>query len=75
MTLPRLIVPKRYIDKRGWFSETFHETRLRDIGITCRFVQENQSYSQRAGTLRGLHFQVPPAEQAKLTSVLRGKNS
>ena len=73
MNLPRVIIPKRHIDERGWFSETFHEMRLRDLGIDCRFVQDNQSYSKRAGTLRGLHFQVPPAEQAKLISVLRGK--
>ena len=73
MNLPRVIVPKRLVDSRGWFSETFHEIRLRELGITCRFVQENQSYSRRIGTLRGLHFQNPPAEQAKLISVLRGK--
>lgn len=71
--LPRIIVPKRHADDRGWFSETFHEKRLREIGITCRFVQDNQSSSKRAGTLRGLHFQVPPAPQAKLVGVLRGR--
>ena len=71
--LPRLIVPKRHVDDRGWFSETFHEKRLRDIGITCHFVQDNQSSSKRAGTLRGFHFQLPPAAQAKLVSVLRGR--
>ena len=71
--LPRIIAPKRYVDDRGWFSETFHEERLRDIGITSRFVQDNQSSSKRAGTLRGLHFQVPPAAQAKLVSVVRGR--
>jgi dTDP-4-dehydrorhamnose 3,5-epimerase len=71
--LPRIIAPKRYVDDRGWFSETFHEKRLRDIGITCRFVQDNQSSSKRAGTLRGLHFQVPPAAQAKLVGVVRGR--
>ncbi len=73
MSLPCLIVPKRHVDDRGWFSETFHEKRLRDIGITCRFVQDNQSSSKRAGTLRGLHFQLPPAAQAKLVSVMRGR--
>jgi dTDP-4-dehydrorhamnose 3,5-epimerase len=71
--LPRIIVPPRHVDDRGWFSETFHEKRLRDIGITCRFVQDNQSSSKRAGTLRGLHFQIPPAAQAKLVSVVRGR--
>jgi len=73
MELPRSIVPKRHVDDRGWFSEIFHEKRLRDLGITCRFVQDNQAISRRAGTLRGLHFQLPPAAQAKLVSVLRGR--
>ena len=36
-------------------------------------MQDNQSYSKRAGTLRGLHFQAPPFAQAKLISVLRGR--
>src|SRR5215813_5877808 len=70
---PRIIVPKRHVDDRGWFSETYHEQRLRDLGITCRFVQDNQSSSKRAGTLRGLHFQLPPMAQAKLIAVLSGR--
>ena len=73
MDLPQVITPKRHFDDRGWFSETFREMRLRDIGIPCRFVQENQSYSKDTGTLRGMHFQVPPAAQAKLIAVLRGR--
>jgi dTDP-4-dehydrorhamnose 3,5-epimerase len=71
--LPRIIAPKRHVDARGWFSETFHEQRLCGVGVTCRFVQDNQSSSKRLGTLRGLHFQLPPAVQAKLVSVLRGR--
>jgi dTDP-4-dehydrorhamnose 3,5-epimerase len=70
--LPRVTTPKRHLDPRGWFSETFHQQRLDDFGIHCRFVQDNQSYSARAGTLRGLHFQLPPHAQAKLIMVLRG---
>jgi dTDP-4-dehydrorhamnose 3,5-epimerase len=70
---PRIIVPKRHVDDRGWFSEIFHEKRLYDLGITCRFVQDNQAISIRAGTLRGLHFQLPPPAQAKLVTVLRGR--
>jgi dTDP-4-dehydrorhamnose 3,5-epimerase len=46
---------------------------LREIGITSRFVQDNQSSSKQAGTLRGLHFQLPPAAQAKLVTVVRGQ--
>jgi dTDP-4-dehydrorhamnose 3,5-epimerase len=73
VTLPRIIVPKRHVDDRGWFSEIFHEKRLQEIGIACRFVQDNASSSKRAGTLRGLHFQLPPAAQAKLVTVMRGR--
>jgi dTDP-4-dehydrorhamnose 3,5-epimerase len=70
--LPWVTTPKRHHDPRGWFSETFHQQRLDDLGI-CRFVQDNHSYSARAGTLRGLHFQLPPHAQAKLIMVLRGR--
>ena len=73
VNLPRLFVPKRHVDDRGWFSEIFHQERLRDIGITCRFVQDNQSSSKHTGTLRGLHFQLPPAAQAKLVTVVKGR--
>jgi dTDP-4-dehydrorhamnose 3,5-epimerase len=71
--LPQIIVPKRHVDDRGWFSEIFHEKRLHEHGITCRFVQDNQATSKRAGTLRGLHFQLPPRAQAKLVTVVRGR--
>jgi dTDP-4-dehydrorhamnose 3,5-epimerase len=71
--LPRIIIPKRHADDRGWFSEIFHEKRLYEHGITCRFVQDNQATSKQAGTLRGLHFQLPPRAQAKLITVVRGR--
>jgi dTDP-4-dehydrorhamnose 3,5-epimerase len=71
--LPLAFVPKRHADSRGWLSETFHDKRLRDLGIVCTFVQENQSSSSRRGTLRGFHFQAPPAAQAKLICVLHGR--
>jgi dTDP-4-dehydrorhamnose 3,5-epimerase len=73
MDLPHVIVPSRHVDDRGWLSETFSEARLQVIGILHHFVQENRSYSRCTGTLRGLHFQLPPLEQAKLISVLRGR--
>jgi dTDP-4-dehydrorhamnose 3,5-epimerase len=71
--VPRVFIPKRHHDHRGWFSETFRENQLHELGIPCRFVQENQSSSKRAGTLRGLHFQLPPSAQAKLITVSRGR--
>ena len=71
--LPLIIRPKRFVDNRGWFSETYNEGRLIEIGIHHPFVQDNQSCSTRSGTLRGIHFQVPPAAQAKLITVLQGR--
>src|ERR1700689_2491694 len=71
--LPMKIIPKRHADNRGWFSETFHQGRLHDLGIICTFVQDNLSSSNRSGTVRGFHFQEPPAAQAKLISVLHGR--
>lgn len=72
-TLPLIVIPGRHADNRGWLSEIFHEQRLRELGIVHRFIQDNQSSSKRAGTVRGLHFQRPPATQAKLVRVLHGR--
>ena len=73
MDVPRLMRPKRHVDSRGWFSETYRQDKLLELGISCRFIQENQSFSARKGTVRGLHFQTPPAAQAKLVTVLSGR--
>ena len=73
-TLPCLIVPRRFSDARGWFCETFSARRVAEQhGITASFVQDNQSFSAKRGTVRGLHFQVPPHGQGKLVRVLRGR--
>jgi dTDP-4-dehydrorhamnose 3,5-epimerase len=67
-----LIEPKCFGDARGVFSETFREDALAAAGFTARFVQDNQSLSTAAGTLRGLHFQKPPHAQDKLVRVVQG---
>ena len=66
------IRPRRFADERGSFSETWNENVWRDAGIATVFVQDNHSISSLRGTLRGLHFQSPPAAQAKLVRVSRG---
>jgi dTDP-4-dehydrorhamnose 3,5-epimerase len=66
------IVPAIYNDERGWFYESFKQETFKAAGIDYDFVQENQSFSKK-GVVRGLHFQNPPYEQAKLASVLTGK--
>ena len=72
MSAVKLIQTPRYGDDRGWFSETYSRPRLTALGIDCEFVQDNQSYSAAAGTVRGIHFQRPPHAQAKLVRCLRG---
>lgn len=66
------IVPQVYEDNRGWFMEFYKEESFHPKGITDRFTQENLSFSKK-GVIRGMHFQYPPHEQAKLVSVLNGK--
>lgn len=70
---PRLIAPQRHADPRGWFAETYSERACASTGITCRFVQDNQSHSARKGTIRGFHLQLPPHAQAKLVRAVRGR--
>jgi dTDP-4-dehydrorhamnose 3,5-epimerase len=66
-----LVEPKVFGDSRGFFFESWHETRFRESGIPSAFVQDNVSSSAR-GVLRGLHFQNPRA-QGKLVTVLQGE--
>ncbi len=68
-----LIRPHRLGDERGWFCETYSAARMASLGVVCDFPQDNQSWSRARGTLRGLHFQSPPAAQAKLIACLRGR--
>ena len=70
---PAELVPQRHVDERGYFCETFNAKTLTAAGISePQWVQDNQSCSKQIYTLRGLHFQVPPYDQAKLVRVLKG---
>lgn len=66
------IVPKRFSDDRGDFCETYNRPAFERVGVGCDFIQDNQSTSRQAKTVRGLHFQIPPFAQAKLIRVLKG---
>jgi dTDP-4-dehydrorhamnose 3,5-epimerase len=67
-----LITPRRHGDARGWFSETWSRRSLAAAGLDIDFVQDNQAFNARSGTVRGLHFQMAPHPQAKLVRVLAG---
>src|SRR5262245_26055385 len=73
MQTVRLVETRRFVDERGWFCETYRQDRLAALGIAEIFVQDNQSMSLAAGTLRGIHFQSPPCAQAKLVRCLAGR--
>ncbi|SHN92996.1 dTDP-4-dehydrorhamnose 3,5-epimerase [bacterium endosymbiont of Bathymodiolus sp. 5 South] len=67
-----LVKPTIHGDDRGYFLETFRQDLFEDfIGKKVGFIQDNESKSNK-GVLRGLHYQIPPYEQAKLVRVIKG---
>lgn len=66
-----IITPRIFTDPRGFSFESYNQQKLHGHGIETIFVQDNHSKSAR-GTLRGLHFQLPPVAQVKLVRVIRG---
>lgn len=69
----KLISFDRLHDSRGFFEVQYSAHAFAALGLDAVFVQDNRSFSTRAGTLRGLHFQTPPFAQAKLVRVLKGR--
>lgn len=67
-----VLVPFRFEDERGFFTEVWSRQTMKDAGLDYDFVQDNHSLSTEAGTLRGLHFQSPPHQQAKLVRCGKG---
>ena len=66
-----IIEPRIFKDERGYFYESFSQREFEEKVCKTVFVQDNQSKSCY-GVLRGLHFQKPPYEQAKLVRVVSG---
>lgn len=60
-------------DERGLFARTFCEQDFAQAGIDMRVVQANISRNPKAGTLRGMHYQAPPHDDAKLIQCIRGR--
>jgi dTDP-4-dehydrorhamnose 3,5-epimerase len=67
-----LVKPRVFQDDRGVFLETYKQTAFEAGGIDVRFLQDNQSRSQK-GVLRGLHYQLTPSAQGKLVRCIRGE--
>lgn len=69
----KIITTKAFRDPRGYFTETWNRRDFADAVGDRDFVEDRLYYSRPAGTLRGLHFQAPPAAQDKLVRCLRGR--
>ena len=61
-----VIEPERLEDERGFFARTWCQREAEAHGINTQWVQCNISYNKKKGTLRGMHYQVAPYEEAKL---------
>lgn len=65
-----IIEPQVFGDHRGWFYESYSKRKLPELDV--EFVQDNHSFTQHKGTIRGIHFQKNPAAQGKLVRCVRG---
>lgn len=79
MTFEELAIPGVFAlelepvrDSRGFFARTFSRTELAENGIDFDVAQASTSFNERRGTLRGIHLQRPPHEEAKLVRCLAG---
>lgn len=59
-------------DERGAFARTFCKKEFEQIGHNKEFVQINHSYNIKKGTIRGMHFQLPPYQEIKLIRCIKG---
>ena len=79
MTFPELELPGAFLieldrieDERGFFARTFCRDEFAEHGLATEIVQANTAFNRRKGTLRGMHFQAAPHEEAKLVRCTRG---
>jgi dTDP-4-dehydrorhamnose 3,5-epimerase len=60
-------------DSRGWFEKVFCQQTFREHGLDFTIQQVNRSFTEKAGSIRGLHYQNPPYHETKAVSCLRGR--
>ena len=61
-----------HFDERGWFGRTFCADEFKEVVGAITFVQLNQSFNEKRGTFRGMHYQVPPFAEKKLIRCVSG---
>lgn len=67
-----IIEPELLTDERGFFARSFCREEFQKKGLETDIVQCNISYNKKKGTLRGMHYQAPPFEEAKIVSCTKG---
>jgi dTDP-4-dehydrorhamnose 3,5-epimerase len=67
-----VIEPEPLSDERGFFSRTFCAREFKALGLAPVSAQSNIAYNNRKGTVRGMHYQLPPAAEAKLVRCTGG---
>jgi dTDP-4-dehydrorhamnose 3,5-epimerase len=67
-----VIEPEKRGDDRGFFARFFCQREFEEAGLTASFVQINNSLSSKAGTLRGMHYQLPPSAEVKIVRCICG---
>ena len=67
-----IIEPTVFGDERGYFLESYNKKKFEEVVSKTSFIQDNESKSSK-GVLRGLHFQKPPFEQAKIVRCIEGE--
>jgi dTDP-4-dehydrorhamnose 3,5-epimerase len=67
-----LVKLERHTDARGFFARSMCSEEFRAHGLPAEFAQSSISCSHRRGTVRGMHWQWPPAQEGKLVRCLRG---
>ena len=63
---------KPFEDLRGFFARAWSDREFEAAGLNARFVESNISFNEKKGTLRGMHYQLPPYDQTKLVRCTRG---
>jgi dTDP-4-dehydrorhamnose 3,5-epimerase len=62
-----------FYDDRGWFARTFSKDEFKNIGFAGEWVQMNHSFTAKAGTIRGMHYQLPPYREIKMVRCISGE--
>jgi len=68
-----MIEPEPFADERGWFARTYCKKEFAQIGHEAEWVQLNHSFTKQKGTIRGMHYQLPPFSEIKLVRCIAGE--